>query len=151
MPPQDANPTPSFGGFGFRDGNQEIYVMNADGSGQTNLTDNSADDTYPTWSPDGVRIAFQSDRDGDEEIYSMKASDGSDQTNLTNDPGDDFSPDWSLDGDKIVFDSSRDPETNKQEIYEMRPDGSNQCRITDNSVDDGAPVWSPGIPQASIC
>ena len=53
-----------------RDGdNDEIYVMNADGSGVTRLTNHSASDWMPTWSPDGARIAFASQRDGDFEIY----------------------------------------------------------------------------------
>ena len=65
-----------------RDGNYEIYVRNADGSGQTNLTNNPAGDFEPTWSPDGEKIAFRSNRDGNEEIYVMNA-DGSDLTRLT--------------------------------------------------------------------
>ena len=68
-----------------RDGNFEIYSMNPDGSGQTNLTNNPADDTIPAWSPDGTKIAFTSFRDGNPEIYSMNA-DGSGQTRLTNSP-----------------------------------------------------------------
>ena len=68
--------------------------MNADGSEQTNLTDNSAGDSGPVWSPDGSKIAFVSDRDGDWEIYVMNA-DGSGQTNLTNNPEDDWAPAWS--------------------------------------------------------
>ncbi len=64
-----------------RDGNNEIYVMKADGSEQTRLTNNPASDLYPAWSPDGTRIAFVSDRDGNYEIYVMKA-DGNVQTRL---------------------------------------------------------------------
>ena len=77
-----------------RAGNAEIYVMNADGSDQTNLINDPAVDSAPTWSPDGAKIAFYSDRDGNGEIYVMNA-DGSDQTNLTNDPEDDWAPAWS--------------------------------------------------------
>jgi len=55
------------------DGNDEIYVMNADGSNQTRITNNDAEDWYPSWSPDGSKIAFTSERDGDFEIYVMNA------------------------------------------------------------------------------
>src|SRR5687767_3392148 len=54
-----------------RDGNNEIYVMNGDGSGLTNLTDNPADDFGPVWSPDGKKIIFSSNRDGNYDIYVM--------------------------------------------------------------------------------
>ena len=54
-----------------RDGNEEIYVMNADGSGVTRLTNNSANDGGADWSPDGTRVVFASDRDGNYEIYVM--------------------------------------------------------------------------------
>ena len=67
--------------------------MNADGSGQTRLTNNLAWDHNPVWSPDGARIAFQPDRDGNEEIYVMNA-DGSKQVNITNNTADDESPSW---------------------------------------------------------
>src|SRR5207248_3000848 len=90
-----------------RDGNDEIYVMNADGSGQVNLTNNPALDQVPAWSPDGSKIAFTSGRDGNDEIYVMNA-DGSSQVNLTNTPGYDEVPLWSPDGTKIVFLSDRD-------------------------------------------
>ena len=69
-----------------RDGDYEIYVMNADGSDQTNLTNNDTTDWEASWSPDGSRIAFSSRRDGDYEIYVINA-DGSDQTRLTNNAG----------------------------------------------------------------
>jgi hypothetical protein len=78
--------------YSDRDGNHEIYVMNADGSGQINLTDNPADDLGPAWPPDGSRIAFHSERDGNPEIYVMNA-DGSDVIRLTT-AGGEF-PVWS--------------------------------------------------------
>lgn len=76
-----------------RDGNSEIYMMNADGSDVTRLTDHSADDWGASWSPDGRKIAFVSDRDGNDEIYMMNA-DGTNVTRLTNNPGVDKFPVW---------------------------------------------------------
>jgi dipeptidyl aminopeptidase/acylaminoacyl peptidase len=77
-----------------RDGNAEIYVMNADGTDQINLTNNPAHDSSPSWSPDGTKIAFMTGRDINGEIYVMNA-DGTDQVNLTNNPADDICPSWS--------------------------------------------------------
>jgi TolB protein len=76
-----------------RDGDYEIYLMNADGSNQTRLTNNPASDGWPCFSPDGTKIAFESLRDGDPEIYVMNA-DGSNQTRITNNPAYDGHPSW---------------------------------------------------------
>ena len=72
---------------------REVFVINADGSGLTNLTSNSAKDSLPDWSPDGKKIAFNSDRDCDYDIYTMDA-DGSDVVQATNSPRYECCPDW---------------------------------------------------------
>jgi dipeptidyl aminopeptidase/acylaminoacyl peptidase len=79
----------------LRDGNDEIYVMDAEGGDQTNLSNNDADDFNPSWSPDGEMIAFTSDREnGNFDIYVMNAADGSGQTTLTDNDAHDSDPDW---------------------------------------------------------
>ena len=92
----DGGNAPAAGRIAFvseRDGNREIYVMNADGSGLARLTDNPADDFTPDGPLDGAHIAFTSSRDGNWEIYVMNA-DGSGQTRLTNNPAADGVPAW---------------------------------------------------------
>ena len=122
-----------------RDGNQEIYIMNADGTDQTNLTRNPADDGLPTWSPDGSRISFISDRTGELDIYLMNP-DGSELLNLTNHSGNNTSPIWSPDGKQIAFISDRD---GHEEVYVMNIDGSKQTRLTNDPNTKSEPSWSP--------
>lgn len=98
----------------MRDGDFEIFVMNADGTGQTQLTHNSSHEFDPMWSPDGKRIGFSSIRDftgtDDFEIWVMNA-DGSDPVQLTNNAVNDFGPIWSPNGRRIAFASERDGAT----------------------------------------
>jgi hypothetical protein len=88
-------------------GNSDIYIMHADGTGLTNLTNDPANDSDPFWSPDGKRIAFMSDRGGSTQIYLMDA-DGSNLVQLTNAEGGSsfdgtsYNP-WSPDGRKLII------------------------------------------------
>ncbi|MFC1713917.1 M56 family metallopeptidase [Candidatus Poribacteria bacterium] len=123
----------------YRDGNNEIYVMDADGKNQRRLTNSPGDDWGPAWSPDSQKIVFYSKRDGNWDIYVMDV-DGKNQRRLTNSPGDDWGPAWSPDGQTIAFQSKRD---GNFEIYVMDVDGKNQHKLTNNPAYDAEPTWSP--------
>jgi len=117
----------------------EIFVMNANGTGITQLTSNSADDGGPTWTADGTRIGFHSNSTGVYQIYTISPTGGS-PTALTSGVGGNFTPSWSPNGAKIAFTSTRD---GQNEIYVMNADGSSQTRLTlDNEWNYDA-TWSP--------
>ena len=97
-------------------------------------------DENPSISPDGQKIAFMSDRDGDIEIYVMNV-DGSHPQRLTRSPGRDAHPEWSPDGKKIYFQSPRESEM--PQIFVMSADGTGQKRLTHNAGFTGVPLVSP--------
>jgi len=121
-----------------RDGSLEIYVMNADGTAVSRLTNNPAVDVFPAWSPKGNKIAFTSDRDGYPDIFIINP-DGTNLTKLTDTIASDALPSWSPDGETIAFVSDRD---GNDEIYTIRTDGSNSIRLTNEPAQDLFPDWS---------
>lgn len=140
----------------------EICVMNADGTNVVQIT--SGDVTPesfngpPSWSPDGTKLVFGSNRSGfgKSEIWIANA-DGSGLTRLTTSVqltiggqgpifSSDGDPDWSPDGSRIAFVSNRDGAgvgLTDTELYVMNVDGSDLVRLTNDSLDDGMPDWSP--------
>jgi len=104
-------------------------------------------DAYPVFSPDGKKIAFESDRSGNFEIYIMD-TDGSHIRQLTFDTAFDGTPAWSPDGKRITFASERD---NDPEIYIMNADGSDQKRITNAKGDDSHPKFTPDGKEIIFC
>ncbi|NGP88233.1 IPT/TIG domain-containing protein [Fodinibius halophilus] len=124
-----------------RDGNQEIYIMDADGSNHTRLTNNSAIDGSPVISNDGKTIVFSSDRNGDYDLYKMNA-DGSDIQRLTHVSNlYEMHASWSPDDSQIAFDAVG--QHGYLHIYTMSSSGSNQTPLTDDKGNDKYPSWSP--------
>ena len=125
----------------LRDGNFEIYVMDADGGNQDNLTNHPAYDRLPDWSPDGTKIAFASRRNGDVyQIYVMDA-DGKNPIRLTDGPRRKEDPDWSPDGQQIAFTSWRDDWN--WDIYAIGADGQGLKRVTHDLAYKSRPAFSP--------
>ena len=130
---------------------EDIYALALDASGEpagkpTRLTRTPSAERQPVVSPDGKKIAFASDRDGDFDIYTMKAAPEGRRNRpvkLTDNTAFDFAPDWSPEGTKIVF--SGGP-TGAREIYVMEAvaGGADTPRnLTNNAADDSDPAWSP--------
>lgn len=126
-----------------RDGDAEIYVMDADGSNVTQLTDDNYLDTHPAFSPDGSEIVFEY-RD---ELYAMNA-DGSDVRQLTFD-GIPYNEDpaFSPDGSRIAYAYEGDDHDN-YDIFVMGADGSNPTNITNHPAGDSHPSYGLSCPAS---
>jgi Tol biopolymer transport system component len=136
-----------------RSGKFEIYTMGAEGNTLTRLTNNPAKDEYPSWSPDGTKIVFDSDRENKTAAIYVMDADGTNVTHLTK-PGSKASethPAWSPDGKKIAFvrhENGSNQSDQSGDIYTMNPDGTHITQLTHSyQKQSDAPSWSPDSQQ----
>jgi TolB protein len=120
-----------------RDGNSEIYCIELPVIEETRLTFNDSYDGFPSWSPDGQLIVFQSDREGAGAIFIMKA-DGSNAKRIPNTENGRY-PKWSFDGRYITFFVELN---SNSEIFVINSDGSNPRNLTHHLATDETPSWS---------
>lgn len=132
----------------FPNCNYNLYVMNADGSASRRLTTFPGPEGHASWSPDGARVVFEADRNGDGkgELYTVSISGGEPQP-LLDDKYNNRAADWSPDGRQLAFMSDRD---GALDIYVMDSDGSAIKKIVDTGVNDYFPDWSPDGQQLAF-
>ena len=139
--------------YAGRDGQgNELYLLDLLTGLEVRLTDNDADDLYPAVSPDGSRLAFMSDRDGDYEIFLMDlscvngdqaASCEESVTQLTDNEVEDRTPAWTPDGDSVLY-ASDDNFNGQHNLYRLDLNNSDPVALTDDDDRrDGHPVVSP--------
>jgi TolB protein len=127
------------------DGDDEIYVMEADGTNQIRLTNNRFRDRMPVWSPDGQTIAFISNQNGTADIFTMNA-DGTNRLQLTDDDFYNWPPTWSPDGQFIAFVSYR---SSNSDIFVVDTNDGTVRQLTDKA-DASALSWSSDGSQIAF-
>ena len=128
----------------LKGGNNEIFAMSPNGTGLTRLTRSVGSDSNPTWSADGRRVAFESNRHHDRHVYQdadvfVMNANGSGVRELTFSNRFDGDPAWSRQN-TIAFESERN---GVADVYSIRIDGSGERRLTVSPAFDGDPAWSP--------
>jgi len=131
-------------------GNNDVWIMHADGSNRTQVTTDLGSDNHVRWAPDGRGLYFSSDRGDDADIWHIDIASGR-TTQLNADPGADITPVPSPDGTLIAFVSNRQFEPNPEDpdddrdkdVLLMSADGRHPVRLTENQGADFSPCWSP--------
>jgi hypothetical protein len=123
----------------------QIYALNSRTGKRLRITETTSNERTPKWSPDGQRMVFASDRDGDRDIYvmdleSVQQGVESQPINLTQNDEPDWQPAWSPDGRRIAFSSYQ---SDNWEIFVIDADGGNLTRVTNHPKNDISPTWSP--------
>ena len=117
----------------------DIYVMNADGTEKTRLTNDEAIEGGLAWSPDGSTIAFDADSEGSKDLFTVNA-DGTGRRRLKDWTSDELTPSWSPDGSRIAY--TRLDGTLQSAVYILNTDGT-ALPLTDDDLWAQSPVWSP--------
>ena len=123
----------------------EIYTAQPTGAGEARLTSNGVSDDMPVYSPDGSKIAFVSERDGNPEIYVVDAAGTTEPVRLTTNTTIEMDPAWSHDGARIAFTRRGVPGTaGDSDVWVVDADGATApVRLTTNTADDTDAAWSP--------
>jgi WD40 repeat protein len=139
--------------FARSSGGLQVYVMNANGTSPTNVSQSATNDQGGSWSPDGTKIVFsRADSNFNAGLVIMNA-DGSGQTTLTTKPSSgfgfgDFRPAWSPDGNTIAF--TRYVSGSPSQIYTISPAGGAATNISNSASQEEDASWSPDSAQIAF-
>jgi serine/threonine protein kinase len=129
------------------DGDANLYLVDTKGNNLTRLTSSSAHDLYPSWSPDGNKLAYQNNEGGEWEIAFLDVETKK-VTRVTDNTCNDWGPVWSPDGDWFTFYSDCDGDRN---VYKMRTNGTERKQLTSTSGSNSwFPAWSPDGKQITF-
>jgi hypothetical protein len=132
-------------------GHYDVWVMNADGSGQTQLTNGPRDERSPAWSPDGTRIAYRGypNATGGTAIFTMDRLGGGQGAVPHTNGGD--QPAWSPDGQRIAYTATATSDPNDDRIWAIGAAGDNPVQLTNTpGASDRYPAWRPGAAEIAF-
>lgn len=137
-------PPPNLGPYAWdKHPSFDVFRSDFEGKGVVRLTNTPGYDAEGSISPDGKRICFTSERDGDLEIYTM-AADGTDVQRVTNSKGYDGGPFYSPDGKRICFRGFRDAANPRHaQIFTINVDGTDEKQLTSDQATNWAPYYDP--------